>query len=88
MGKHHREKGTALGLRKDPVFISITVFMMILLLLFVVYPVASVLITSFESDKGTSLVNYGNFFQYSYYYKSMVNSLILGVITTIIVLVI
>jgi len=88
MGKHHREKGTALGLRKDPVFISITVFMMVLLLLFVVYPVASVLITSFESDKGTSLVNYGNFFQYSYYYKSMVNSLILGVITTIIVLVI
>ncbi len=88
MGKHHRDKGTALGLRKDPVFISITVFMMVLLLLFVVYPVASVLITSFESDKGTSLVNYGNFFRYSYYYKSMVNSLILGVITTIIVLVI
>lgn len=88
MGKRHREKGTALGLRKDPVFISITVFMMVLLLLFVVYPVASVLITSFESDKGTSLVNYGNFFRYSYYYKSMVNSLILGVITTIIVLVI
>ena len=88
MGKHHREKGTALGLRKDPVFISITVFMMVLLLLFVVYPVASVLITSFESDKGTSLVNYGNFFRYSYYYKSMVNSLILGVITTVIVLVI
>lgn len=88
MGKRHREKGTALGLRKDPVFISITVFMMVLLLLFVVYPVASVLITSFESDKGTSLVNYGNFFRYSYYYKSMINSLILGVITTIIVLVI
>ncbi|MCK4804825.1 MAG: iron ABC transporter permease [Spirochaetes bacterium] len=88
MGKHHREKGIALGLRKDPVFISITVFMMVLLLLFVVYPVASVLITSFESDKGISLVNYGNFFRYSYYYKSMVNSLILGIITTIIVLVI
>lgn len=88
MGKHHREKGTALGLRKDPVFISITVFMMVLLLLFVVYPVASVLITSFNSDKGISLVNYENFFRYSYYYKSMVNSLVLGAITTIIVLVI
>ena len=88
MSKHQTEKSTAMGMRRDPVFISMTVIMSVLLLLFVVYPVLSVLITSFRSTGGISLVNYGNFFRYSYYYKSMVNSLLLGIITTVLILII
>ena len=75
-------------LRGDPFFIVLTIFMTILLLLFVVYPVASVLITSFRSEGRVSLQNYRDFFRYSYYYRAMINSLILGVITTTVVVIV
>ncbi len=83
-----RERGTALGMKKDPVFIGITVIMTLLLLLFVVYPVFSVLVKSFRYKGQLSLLSYASFFKYSYYYKSMVNTLILGAVTTTIILII
>jgi len=88
MAKTVHERGTALGMRKDPVFIVLTTVMVLLLLLFVVYPVVSVLIKSFRYEEQVSLVSYGNFFKYSYYYKSMINTLLLGVVTTSIILII
>lgn len=86
MGKNVR--GTALGLKKDPVFIIITTIMIVLLLLFVVYPVFSVLVKSFRFKDEPSLVSYASFFKYSYYYRSMLNTLMLGVITTSIIVII
>lgn len=88
MSKTQREKGTALGIRSDPAFIALTIIMTLFLLLFVVYPVASVLISSFESEGQISLVNYTDFFRYSYYYRSMINTLLLGVITTVTILIV
>ncbi len=75
-------------MKKDPVFIGITVIMTLLLLLFVVYPVFSVLVKSFRYKDQLSLLSYASFFKYSYYYKSMVNTLILGVVTTTIILIV
>ncbi len=88
MSRALREQSTAMGMKKDPVFLSLTVIITVMLLLFVVFPVLSVLITSFRATEGISLVNYSNFFRYSYYYKSMINSLLLGVITTVIILIV
>ncbi len=81
-------KGNNIGMRKDPVFIGITLFMIIILFIFVVYPVISVLITSFKKENIITFENYYSFFKHSYYYKAMVNSLLLGVITTSIILVV
>jgi len=86
MGKNVH--GTALGLKKDPVFIVITTIMIVLLILFVVYPVFSVLVKSFRFKDEPSLVSYASFFKYSYYYRSMLNTLMLGVITTSIIVII
>jgi iron(III) transport system permease protein len=86
MHKGGNARDPASGMRRDPVFIGLTVFMVLMLLLFVVYPVASVLVTSFKAQNSFTFVNYANFFRFAYYYKSMVNSLLLGVITTSIIL--
>ncbi|KKL57383.1 hypothetical protein LCGC14_2235980, partial [marine sediment metagenome] len=75
-------------MRRDPLFIVLTIIMTLLLLLFVVYPLGSVLITSFRLEGRLSLGNYADFFRYSYYYRSMLNSLMLGIVTTVIILVI
>ena len=75
-------------MRRDPLFIVLTIIMTLLLLLFVVYPLGSVLITSFRLEGRLSLGNYADFFRYSYYYRSMLNSLLLGIVTTVIILVI
>jgi iron(III) transport system permease protein len=82
------ERGVALGIRRDPVFITLTIIMSILLFLFVVYPVVSVLIKSFQFKGQVSLEGYARFFKYSYYYRSMINTLLLGAITTSIVLIV
>ena len=82
------KKGVALGMRKDPVFIALSIIMTFFLLLFVVYPVVSVLIKSFNYQDRISLLSYASFFKYSYYYRSMINTLLLGLITTSIVLII
>ena len=74
-------------MRRDPLFIVLTIIMTLLLLLFGVYPLGTVLITSFRLEGRLSLGNYADFFRYSYYYRSMVNSLLLGVVTTVIILV-
>ncbi len=88
MGSSVRERGAALGMKKDPVFIGITVVMTLLLLLFVVYPVFSVLVKSFRYKGRLSFLSYASFFKYSYYYKSMINTLLLGAVTTMIILII
>ncbi|MEW5815074.1 MAG: iron ABC transporter permease [Spirochaetota bacterium] len=88
MHNQRKEEATILGLRGDPLFISLTVFMTLLVAVFVFYPVMKVLITSFQSGGELSIANYANFFRYSYYYRSMINSLLLGVVTTTAILVI
>ncbi len=88
MKSFSRGKSTTIGMKKDPIFIGITIFMTILLVVFVVYPVVSVLITSFQKGDNYSIFNYLEFFRHSYYYKSLVNSLILAVITTTIILIV
>ncbi len=75
-------------MRKDPVFIALTIIMALLLMLFVVYPIVSVLMKSFLFKGQVSLKGYTNFFKYSYYYRSMINTLLLGLITTVIVLIV
>ena len=61
----------------------------VLLLVFVAYPVGSVLIKSFLNREGggITLEYYIEFFSRTYYYRSLVNSLILAVTTTGILLV-
>ncbi len=82
-------QGTGPDMRRDPVFIVLTIVMtLLLLLLFVVYPPATLFITSFRVEEEVSLENYADFFRYSYYYRSMLNSLLLGIVTTVIILVI
>jgi len=88
MSKKQKKDIAALGIRRDPVFIVLTVIMTLMIVLFVLYPVVSVLTTSFQSGGNISLVNYRNFFKFSYYYKAIINSLLLGVITTVAILVI
>jgi len=74
-------------MKKEPIFFVLTIIMTLLLLLFIVYPLVTVFITSFRFEGRLSLGNYADFFRYSYYYKSMLNSLLLGIVTTVIILV-
>ncbi len=60
------------------------VILFFLLLTFVAFPIGSVLIKSFvdREDGGLTLQYYIEFFSHRYYYRSIVNSLILAVATT------
>jgi len=86
--KQKRKEASIFGLKRDPPFIILSTIIIVMLFIFVVYPVLSVLITSFQYKGNFSLNNYANFFHYSYYYSSMLNSLKLGLITTFIILLI
>jgi len=88
MGKKPKKDVASLGIRRDPVFITLTLIMTSIIVLFVLYPVVTVFTTSFKTKGQFTLINYGNFFKFSYYYKAMINSLILGLITTISILII
>ena len=61
----------------------------VLLLVFIAYPVGSVLIKSFlnRATGAFTLEHYSEFFSEAYYYRSLINSLILAVATTVILVV-
>jgi len=59
-----------------------------LLAVFLLYPIASVLIFSLWGDDGFTLDFYAEFFKYEFYYWSLLNTLILGFATMFILLVV
>jgi iron(III) transport system permease protein len=59
-----------------------------LLAIFLLYPIVFVMIKSFWGDEGFSFNYYVEFFSYNFYYWSLINTLILGFTTMIILLVV
>ena len=59
-----------------------------LLAFFLLYPIIAVLIKSFRGPTGFTLEYYRAFFTKNYYYRSLVNTLLLGAINTVICLII
>ena len=49
-----------------------------LLAIFLIYPIAAILIKSFWGDEGFTFDFYAEFFSYNFYYWSLINTLILG----------
>lgn len=68
---------------------AIAVVFFVLLGLFIAYPIGTVLVNSYQlpSDGSFTLKYYAEFFSRSHYYRSIRNSLILGVATTSILMV-
>ena len=62
-------------------------FLFLLLAFFLLYPIIAVLIKSFRGPSGFTLEYYRAFFSKSYYYQSVYNTLILGVINTVVCLI-
>jgi len=60
----------------------------VILAIFLLYPIVSVLIKSFWGDDGFTLDFYREFFTYNFYYWSLLNTLILGFSTMIILVVV
>lgn len=60
--------------------------LLLLLALFLLYPISAVLIKSFKGPEGFTLSFYNNFLTEGYYYRSLFNTLLLGSINTIICL--
>lgn len=58
------------------------------IVVFILLPILSVLIESFRSEDGFTLINYKEFFLKRYYYGALLNSLMLAVITSSIVVVV
>jgi iron(III) transport system permease protein len=63
-------------------------FLFLLLAFFLLYPIIAVLLKSFQGPEGMTLQYYKNFFSKTYYYQSLYNTLLLGVINTAVCLVI
>ena len=63
-------------------------FLFLLLAFFLLYPIVAVLIKSVRGPSGFTLQYYQNFFSKNYYYQSLINTLLLGVINTAVCLVI
>ncbi|MFO7645753.1 MAG: hypothetical protein R6W95_15320, partial [Desulfosarcina sp.] len=59
-----------------------------LLAIFLLYPIVSVLVFSLWGDHGFTLEFYAEFLEYSFYYWSLINTLILGSSTMILLVVI
>jgi len=59
-----------------------------LLAIFLLYPIATVLIKSFWGENGFTLEYYVEFFSYNFYYWSLLNTLILGTSVMVILLVV
>jgi iron(III) transport system permease protein len=60
----------------------------LLLVIFLLYPICTVLVQSFWGDDGFTLEFYKEFFSYNFYYWSLFNTLILGFSTMAILLVV
>ncbi|MBN2568550.1 MAG: iron ABC transporter permease [Deltaproteobacteria bacterium] len=66
-------------------FIHILALLLFLLLaFFLLYPIFAVLVKSFQSPEGFTLAHYKNFFTHAYFFQSMYNTLLLGLINTLI----
>ncbi|RJQ50072.1 MAG: iron ABC transporter permease [Desulfobacteraceae bacterium] len=63
-------------------------FLFLLLAFFLLYPIIAVLIKSLRGPSGFTLEYYRAFFSKSYYYQSLYNTLLLGIINTAVCLVI
>ena len=63
-------------------------FLFLLLAFFLLYPIVAVLLKSFRGPSGFTLQYYKAFFSKTYYYQSLYNTLLLGVINTAVCLVI
>lgn len=61
-----------------------TAALLILLILFILYPLLSVLIKSLLGEGGLTFQHYREFFSKWYYYRSLINSMILGTATMVI----
>jgi iron(III) transport system permease protein len=59
-----------------------------LLAIFLLYPIVSVLVFSLWGDHGFTLEFYAEFFEYNFYYWSLINTLILGSSTMILLVII
>ena len=62
-------------LARDPVFLALVAAVFAALLLFVVYPLAQVLITSFQGDAGWTFAHYERIVQRRLYLNALLNSL-------------
>jgi len=60
----------------------------LLLAIFLLYPILAVLIKSIKSPEGWTLAYYLKFFVKGYYFRSLINTLLLGVINTIVCLIV
>ncbi len=66
-------------------FINILALSLFLLLaVFLLFPIFAVLVKSFQSPEGFTLAHYKNFFTHAYFFQSLYNTLLLGLINTII----
>ena len=66
-------------------FINIlALFLFLLLAVFLLFPIFAVLVKSFQSPEGFTLAHYKNFFTHAYFFQSLYNTLLLGLINTII----
>ena len=66
----------------------LAIILFLLLAFFLLYPIIAVLIKSFQGPSGFTLQYYKVFFSKNYYYQSLYNTLLLGVINTAVCLVI
>ncbi len=66
-------------------FINILALLLFLLLaVFLLYPIFAVLVKSFQNPEGFTLEHYKNFFTHAYFFQSLYNTLLLGLINTVI----
>jgi len=56
----------------------------VLLAIFLLWPIFAVLVKSFLSEEGFTLAYYKNFFTHTYFFQSLYNTLLLGLINTVI----
>ena len=66
----------------------LAVILFLLLAVFLLYPILAVLIKSIKSPEGWTLAYYLKFFVKGYYFRSLINTLLLGVINTIVCLIV
>jgi len=63
-------------------------FLFLLLALFLLYPIIAVLLKSLQGPSGFTLGHYQAFFSTDYYFQSLYNTLLLGVINTVVCVVV
>lgn len=62
----------------------LALFLFLLLALFLLFPIFAVLVKSIQSPEGFTLAHYKNFFTHAYFFQSLYNTLLLGLINTVI----